>query len=86
MPRCARAETETAAAPDGAGLKKNVCLLVAYLGSSVELEHDLGCYGHLMTVYYHLVPSIFTLSNALKTHFFGLTPLALSRSGGGFLP
>ena len=75
MPRCARAESETAAAPDGAGLKKNVYLLVAYLGSSVELEHDLGCYGHLMTVYYHLVPSIFTLSNALKTHFFGLTPL-----------
>jgi len=29
----------------------------SYLGSTVELCHNLGCSGHLMTVYFHVVSS-----------------------------
>ena len=55
MPRCARARNETAAAPHGACLVKNVDLLVAYLGSNVELERDLGCFEHAITMFYDVV-------------------------------
>ena len=58
MPCCARAGSETAAAPHGACLVKNVDLLVAYLGSSVELARDLGCFEHLITMLYDVVSSI----------------------------
>ena len=58
MPRCARAESETATAPDGAGLKKNVDLLVAYLGSSVELARDHWCSEHELTMFHDVVSLI----------------------------
>ena len=58
MPRCARAESETAAAPDGAGPQKNVDLLMAYLGSSVEIAHDLGCFEHAKATFWHVVSTI----------------------------
>ena len=58
MPRCARAESETAAAPDGAGPSKKVDLLVAYLGSSVELARGRGCSEHEVTMFFDMVSSI----------------------------
>ena len=42
----------------GACLVKNVDLLVAYLGSSVELARDLGCFEHLITMFYDMVSSV----------------------------
>ena len=59
MEHCARAESETAAALYGAGLvQKNVDLLVAYLGSSVELARDRGCSEHPITMFYDVVSSV----------------------------
>ena len=61
MEHCARAESETAAALYGAGLVqwyKNVDLLVAYLGSSVELARDRGCSEHPITMFYDVVSSV----------------------------
>lgn len=47
----------------------------SYLGPSIELGHDLRCSGHLMTLYFHVVSSIYALLDVLKSRFFGLTPL-----------
>ena len=46
------------------------------LRSSIELEHDLGCYRHLLTLYFSMVSSVCASDQALKIRFFGLTPLA----------
>ena len=69
MPRCARADSETAAASDGAGLEKYVDLLVAYLGSTVELAHDLWCYEHDITIYYDVVSCILRRYRKLKSPY-----------------
>ena len=69
MPRCARAESETAAAPDGSGPQKNVDLLVAYLGSSVEIAHDLGCSEHVLTMYDDVVSSVLSECRKLKSPY-----------------
>ena len=45
------------------------------LRSSIELEHDLGCYRHLLTLYFSIVSSVFASDQTLKIRFFGLTPL-----------
>ena len=39
-------------------LYKNVDLLVAYLGSSVELARDRGCSEHPITMFYDVVSSV----------------------------
>ena len=41
----------------------------------MELGHDLRCYGHFMTLYFHVVSSVYALFDALKSRRFGLTPL-----------
>ena len=46
------------------------------LRSSIELEHDLGCYRHLLTLYFSIVSSVCASDQTLKSRFFGLTPLA----------
>ena len=53
-----RAGSKTAAAPHGACIVRNVDLLVAYPGSSVELARDLGCFEHLITMYYDMISSV----------------------------
>ena len=62
MEHCARAESETAAALlihcTVLALYKNVDLLVAYLGSSVELARDRGCSEHPITMFYDVVSSV----------------------------
>ena len=59
----------------------------SFLGSTVELCHNLGCSGDLMTVYFHVVSSTFHHNiyalrlryhpwiSPHKTSIFGLTPL-----------
>ena len=47
------------------------------LGSILELGRDCECYGHIMTVYFHVVSSVGALNDALKSRFFGLTSLSV---------
>jgi len=94
MPRCARAESETARLLRQtvlllrAGLEKNVYLLVAYLGSSVELAHDLGRSVHGITMYYDMMSSVLRECRKLKSpshippYLSAWTPLTSAEAGG----
>ena len=82
MPRCARAESETAAAPDGSGPQKNVDLLVAYLESSVEIAHDLGCSEHVLTMYDDVVSSVLSKCRKLKSPYPPLNSVVVEALAG----
>ena len=51
-----------------------VDLLVAYPGSSVELARDLGCFEHLITMYYDMISSVLRDGYRSTIPFPGLRP------------
>ena len=80
MPCCVRAGSKTAAAPHGACIVRNVDLLVAYPGSSVELARDLGCFEHLIIMYYDMISSV------LRDGYRSTIPFPGLYTGGGTDP